>query len=448
MSFFTQDMSGCLAEVIGSNGLSVHELTIMDKEAAAALSRLRPAVRSGTLPFARFDEATEALATTVEETYERLAADARTIMFFGCGAAGKVAQTIAQFGGWSIPGVMSGTQRRRPVTRFYNSADPVTLAGALSRSDLDKTRFVFVSKDGDVSTVAQLLAALEAVRQSGHGDNIASSFHVVTESAQSGKTNGLLELSKHLGIPRLPFPADIDERFAALTAAGLLPAVARGLDVRKILDGAKSVIDDLTDETSTDAPALIRSAAMAVGLGRYRDCHREVIVPLDDRLTELAGYWGQLLHVRGVDVGTADSIIASRGVQDLAVHLEAANVGSTSSYVTVLQSTAEGAGPRLEPELAAIAGLDSLADRTLRDLNRAQQQALKTMLVGLGQPLRTISIPELNESALGALLMHMMLEAVLVADLMGRKIRQAAATERLDTETLAALQAVKDTHGC
>ncbi|MEM8976897.1 MAG: hypothetical protein AAGD43_33010, partial [Pseudomonadota bacterium] len=64
------------------------------------------------------------------------------------------------------------------------------------------------------------------------------------------------------------------------------------------------------------------------------------------------------------------------------------------------------------------------------------------------QPLRTISIPELNESALGALLMHMMLEAVLVADLMGRKIRQAAATERLDTETLAALQAVKDTHGC
>ncbi len=448
MSFFTQDMSGCLAEVIGSNGLSNHELQAMDEEVTAALSRLRTAVRAGTLPFARLDQTTEALAATVEETYERLAIDARTIMFFGCGGAGKVAQTIAQFGGWSIPGVMSGTQRRRPVTRFYSSADPVTIAGALSRSDLDKTRFVFASKDGDVSTVAQLLAALEAVRQSGHCDSIASSFLVMTGPAQPGVTNGLLQLSEHLGIPCLQFPADIDESFAALTVAGLLPAAARGLDIRKILDGAKSVIEDVTNETRTDQLALSRSAAVAVGLSRYRNCRHEVIAPLDDRLAELASYWAQLLQARGSRPGDSETIIASRGVQDLVGHLETAQEGLTSSYLTFLQTTSEEAGPRLQSELATIAGVDGLAGQTLRDLNRAQQEALQTTLKDRGQPLRTISVPELNESALGALLMHTMLEAVLVADLHGLKLRQDAVLKHLDYETLAALQTVNDTRGC
>ncbi|MEM9360233.1 MAG: hypothetical protein AAGB04_28975 [Pseudomonadota bacterium] len=448
MSFFTQDMSGCFAEVIGSNGLSNRELQAIDEEAIAALSRLRIAVRAGTLPFARLDQTTEALAATVEETYERLAIDSRTIMFFGCGAAGKIAQTIAQFGGWSIPGVMSGTQRRRPVTRFYSSADPVTIAGALSRSDLDKTRFVFASKDGDVSTVAQLLAALEAVRQSGHCDSIASSFLVMTGPAQPGVTNGLLQLSEHLGIPCLQFPADIDESFAALTVAGLLPAAARGLDIRKILDGAKSVVEEVTNETQTDQLALSRSAAMAVALSRYRNCRHEVIVPLDDRLAELAGYWAQLLQARGSRPGQSETIIASRGVQDLVGHLETAHKGSTSSYLTVLQTTAEEAGPRLRSELATIAGVDGLAGRTLRDLNRAQQRALQTTRRNQGQPMRTISLPTLNESALGALLMHMMLEAILVAEMLGLQHRQATSTEYLDHETLAALQAVNEKRSC
>ena len=119
-------------------------------------------------------------------------------MFFGCGEAGLISQAIAQFGGWGIPGVMLDAQRKRPVTRFYSNPDPVTMAGALARSDLEKTRFIFVSKSGDVSTVCQALAAIEAVRQSGHGDQIPHLFLTITGNPQSESSNGLHRLSQHV----------------------------------------------------------------------------------------------------------------------------------------------------------------------------------------------------------------------------------------------------------
>jgi glucose-6-phosphate isomerase len=71
------------------------------------------------------------------------------------------------------------------------------------------------------------------------------------------------------------------------------------------------------------------------------------------------------------------------------------------------------------PDLAKLAGADYLAGHAAGDLVAAQQRAIPEALMAQGRPVRTIGIATLDEAALGALMMHFMLETILAAHLLG-----------------------------
>ncbi len=81
----------------------------------------------------------------------------------------------------------------------------------------------------------QALAALEAV-QAPPGSSSADPelFLGITEPARPGRKNGLRTLFEAHGIPLLDHHTGIGGRYSALTNVGLLPAMARGLDVRAL----------------------------------------------------------------------------------------------------------------------------------------------------------------------------------------------------------------------
>jgi glucose-6-phosphate isomerase len=58
-----------------------------------------------------------------------------------------------------------------------------------------------------------------------------------------------------------------------------------------------------------------------------------------------------------------------------------------------------------------------MGGRTAGDLVAAQSQAVPEALNRAGRPVRTLDLDRLDEMALGALLMHMMLETMLAARL-------------------------------
>jgi glucose-6-phosphate isomerase len=85
----------------------------------------------------------------------------------------------------------------------------------------------------------------------------------------------------------------------------------------------------------------------------------------------------------------------------------------------VVRAPSAGTGPRIDGDLANAAGLGYLAGRTAGDLVAAQSQALPEALARAGRPVRTFDLARLDEASLGALMMHMMLETILAAHLMG-----------------------------
>ena len=421
-TLFRQTIDGCFRGAIGDGGLIDADFATALARADGLLARLKQQRADGALPLLTVGDDLSSVEP-IHAAYERLAKDAQTIVFFGTGGSGLGGQTLAQFGGWSIPGVgILGDKGgpRPPMTRFYDNLDPFTLDSALGRLDLARTRFVITSKSGGTpETLSQALAALQAVKAAGLEARIPDLFLGITEPHKDGAKNGLRDLLESFGAACLEHHTGIGGRFAVLTNVGLLPAVSRGADPARILKGAKSVVDSLeAAQTAADFAPLV-GAALAVELANTRGIKVQVMMPYADRLGRLGDWFVQLWAESLGKDGKGTTPLGCLGPLDQHSQLQLFMDGPREHYMTFVRLPMAGAGPRIDADMAAIAGIDVLAGKTIGDLVEAQTYAVPQALMQAGRPVRIFDIPELDEEAMGAMLMHFMLETILAGWLFG-----------------------------
>ena len=414
-----QSVEGCLEGSIGACGLSQAELDRTLDRLQPRLASLRDAYATGALPLLRVPKRRDDIPPA-REALAALTKDARTLVFFGTGGSSLGGQTLAQLGGWGIPGDDgNGGQRGRPRTRFYDNLDARTLERALGSLDLATTRFVVISKSGNTpETLIQIIAAIEAVRAAGLGDRIPELFLGLTEP-RSKATNGLRDLCEALAIPMLPHDPGIGGRFSGLTNVGLLPALARGLNVEALRKGAHSVIEGLLTVTTPKdfAPAL--GAAVTIGLAKERGVKVSVMLPYADRLSRFAAWYVQLWGESLGKKGEGTTPVAALGPVDQHSQLQLYLDGAPQHVITVVREACSGTGPRVSADLAKIANAEYLAGHAAGDLVSAQQKAIPEALIAAGRPVRTIDLERLDERTLGGLMMHFMLETILAGHLLG-----------------------------
>jgi glucose-6-phosphate isomerase len=416
---FTQSIAGCLASSIGEHGLTEAQLKIWLDKLAAPLAELQQNYRHHTLPLLRIAEETADLEAA-EQAYRKLVRGARAIVFFGIGGSSLGGQALAQLGGWNIPGTADEAQKGRPRTRFYDNLDAHTLGAALATFDLATARFVVTSKSGGTpETLVQALAALDAVKRTGLEQRIPELFLGITEPRLAGKSNGLRQLFEAHGIALLDHPTGIGGRFSVLTNVGLLPAMARGLDVRALRAGASSVVAAmLSAQAPQDCPAAV-GAALAIGMARERGVRAQVMMPYTDRLSRFSHWYVQLWAESLGKHGEGTTPLACLGPVDQHSQLQLFMDGPREHLITVVRTATAGEGPRLSTDLAHVAGLDYLGGKTVGDLVAAQAAAVPEALGRAGRPVRIFDLDRLDEASLGALMMHLMLETILAGRLLG-----------------------------
>ena len=417
---YSHSIAGCLDGAIGKHGLSQDELTPWIERLAPALDALQGDYRERRLPLLRIAE-DEADIVAAEAALAKLSVGARAVIFFGTGGSSLGGQTLAQLGGWNIPGLADEAQKNRPRTRFYDNLDPVTLESALGTFDLDTARFVVTSKSGGTpETLAQALAAMAALRAAGLEARIPELFLGITEPRVAGKANGLRDLFEALGIPVLEHHTGIGGRFSGLTNVGLLPALARGLDVRAVRAGARSVVEAMMGgRLAVRVPAGGRC-----GGGRGAGARARHAYARDDALHRPAG--ALLALVRAAVGGEPRQGRAGHGADRLrraarpaqpaaAVHGRPARAPDHASCACRPRASARSCRLIWRPRRASA----YLAGKTVGDLVAAQSHAVPEALGRAGRPVRTFDLDRLDEASLGALMMHCMLETILAARLMG-----------------------------
>ena len=436
---YLQSIGGCLDSAIGAHGLDAATLTRAIDRLAPALQSLRDGYRTGSLPLLRLPEDTADI-DSAESALAKLSRNASTVVFFGTGGSGLGGQTLAQFAGWNIPGLAfksdASWSPKRPRTRFYDNLDAETLAGALASLDLASTRFVVTSKSGGtVETLVQAISAFTAVKAAGLESRISEMFLGITEPSKPGVTNGLRALFDAYKIPMLEHHTGIGGRFSVLTNVGLLPALARGVDVRALRRGAARVVAETlaAEHPRTSAPAI--GAATVIALRDSRGVATQVMMPYADRLGRFGDWFVQLWAESLGKTGKGTTPLACLGPLDQHSQLQLFMDGPHEHLISIVRVAPDQTTPRIDGALATLAGIGFMGGRTVGDLVTAQAHAVPEALTRAGRPVRTFDLPKLDEAALGGLLMHFMLETIFAASLLGVDAFDQPAVELAKTLT-------------
>jgi len=412
---FRQDIDSARAETIGTHGVSNASLADTLKRAEAALDWVRAAHEKSTLPLLRFPARTDDL-DEIGKAAARLRAGATDVVVLGVGGSSLGGQTLAQLAGVGVRGIEAF--RHGPRLHFLDNLDPATYAALLDALPLATTRFIAISKSGGTGeTLMQTAAALSVVKAAGLSARIGELFVGISESVKPGKHNGLRDL---LGssVQVLEHDPGVGGRYSALTNVGLLPAAVLGLDIKAIRAGAAMAFAPvLAGRPAAEVPAALGAALNVAAAASGKNI--AVLMAYADKLERFARWYVQLWAESLGKDGKGTTPLGALGPVDQHSQLQLFIAGPRDKLFTVITVGTAGKGPRIDAELAKLCGEPDFAGKTIGDLVAAQGRATAETLARNGCPVRTMHVETLDETSLGALMMHFMVETILAAHLIG-----------------------------
>src|SRR5665213_1415136 len=396
---YSQDIAGCLAEAAGKGGLTAAELDHAVKRAAASLPALKKKQKDNVLPLLNLPGRRDDIAAfkPAADEYRQL----KNVIVLGTGGSSLGGQTLAAL---AAPGA-------GPVLHFMDNVDPHSFDLLFAALDPATTGLIAISKSGGTAeTLVQYFACLAWL-----GDKNAGRTLVVTEPKPSPLKHAAGEKKQRI----FDHDPNIGGRYSVLSNVGLLPAMIAGLDVAGVREGAGGVLEAmLTSKDARQAPPAL-GAALGFALAERRRVNATVIMPYVDRLAHF-GLWFRQLWAESLGKdGKGTTPIRAMGTVDQHSQLQLYLGGPADKMFSVVMLEQAGAGPRMPADLKKHKDLTYLAGKTMGDLMEAEQRATAATLIRNHRPTRIFTLPRLDERALGALLMHFMLETIITADLMG-----------------------------
>jgi glucose-6-phosphate isomerase len=410
-----QNIDSAREKIVGPHGVAAGALDAMLARAQGALDDLRKRHADGTLPLLRLPERQDDLSE-IRAAARTLTQGATDIVVLGTGGSSLGGQTLAQLAGYHVPGV--GSLRAPPRVHFIDNLDPHSFEAMLAKLPLASTRFVAISKSGGTAeTLMQTIASLSALKQAGL--DARNAVLGISEPAKPGKRNGLRDLLGKHQVPMMDHDTGVGGRYSALTNVGLLPAAALGLDIAAIRKGAAAALASvLAKKPPAQVPAAL-GAALAVALAESKGKSISVLMAYCDRLERFTHWYVQLWAESLGKQGKGTTPVAALGPVDQHSQVQLFIAGPRDKLFTVVTVAAAGLGPRMDGELARLAGELGFAGKTIGGLVAAEGRATAETLAKNGCPVRTLHLPRLDEAILGELMMHFMLETIIAAHLLG-----------------------------
>ncbi len=186
--------------------------------------------------------------------------------------------------------LISALQKNDHKFIFINNIDPDEIYSQLKGLNLPECLFYFVSKSGGT---AETLAALAIITNLLTSKNISKNdFKNYFVFATDPKKSELLDLARELEIVHLEVPSDVGGRFCALTPVGYLPALFAGIDVDKLISGAKSAQKLCLLDSKENL--LLKTAEFLFELKKDKSIDQTVMMPYSSKLRSFSFWFTQL----------------------------------------------------------------------------------------------------------------------------------------------------------
>ncbi|WP_077368933.1 glucose-6-phosphate isomerase [Anaerosalibacter sp. Marseille-P3206] len=256
-----------------------------------------------------------------------------------------------------------------------------------------------ISKSGTTTEPAIAFRIFKEYIEELYGSEEAKKRIYVTTDAHKG---ALKELATNKGYESFTVPDDIGGRYSVFTSVGLLPIAVAGIDIDKILSGAKEGMEEYKNlniyENSAYQYAILRNILYRRG----KDI--EILVSYEPRLFYFQEWWKQLF---GESEGKDGKGIYPSSVSfttDLHSMGQLIQDGKRNIFETVLKIDRPRKDMIIKSEKENLDGLNYLAGKSIDFVNKKALEGTVLAHIDGGVPNIIVNIPELNEYYLGKLI--------------------------------------------
>lgn len=328
------------------------------------------------------------------------------VVFLGIGGSWLGNQVLADA---LLPAYWNERNIQRSTPRIFfsgNNVDPASASALAEVLDLPRTMFVVISKSGTTTeTMAAFLYFYHLCLE--RGVDPVGRFTAITDPEK-----GILRrMANEQGWPAFHVPDGVGGRWSVLTDVGLLLGAVLGIDVRRLLAGARAMDQACHARNVLENPAALYAIACHL-LDKDKGICESVIMPYCDGLRSLALWYVQLLaeslgkekNRQGHVVHEGRTPIAAVGTSDMHAQTQQHREGRRNKLVTTIAVADFGNREIVLPEVGEFTEhLPFVAGRKFSELLDAARRANEASLAADGRPSCSITIPKLDAYTLGQL---------------------------------------------
>lgn len=330
----------------------------------------------------------------LDEIYEfanHIKSNFKKLVVLGTGGSSLCGDAVVNF---------AQTRDQSFEVQFIPNIDPVNWREFLGNLKVEETAFLVISKSGGtIETLVSLLACLDLT------ENHSKHFFIISENTE----NPLTKLAKKYDIKTYEHDAKVGGRFAIFSNVGLMPGAVAGVKAEDFRAGGAEFLQNNIELAAY-------SAALHVGFMRA-GIWQNVMMTYPDQLEAMNRWYRQIWAESLGKNKTGSTPIKSIGTFDQHSQMQLYLDGRKDKFFNFVTLNMQGEGKKL-PDVG-VEEIKYLAGKTLGDVIYAEQQSAVETIAGAGNPVRVIEIEELNCNTLGKLAMHMMLETIITAKLLG-----------------------------
>lgn len=393
----TFDTFNLIKANIGTNGLEEADFTADNQALIIVNTRLK----NGEYGFANIVK-TDETSKQCREVFNQISW-AKQMLVLGIGGSDLGARMLQQ-----------ALETENPPMQVYfagDSTDPYPYLKLDKNLNYQDTVIVVVSKSGGTieTACAYLYFKQKLIEQI--GDNWAKHFVFITDPKE-----GIMheEAAKH-NVLTLPVPNDVGGRFSVLTAVGLLPALAMGIDIEQLVNGANNYFQHVLEFSDH------KNSAWQIAFSQYLfqekfNVNTVVLMPYIARLELFSSWFAQLWAESSGKDGRGILPIKAMGPKDQHSQVQFYKQGKWLSSFIFIQSQEQPKDIIIYND--QIEQLKFLDHKNLSDIISAECMATRMSLANSGRPSGFLLMKKLDEQNLGELIALFELSIVYLCELL------------------------------
>ena len=333
----------------------------------------------------------------IKKAAEKIKNDSEVLIVIGIGGSYLGAKAAIEFLSHSFYNNLPKDKRKTPEIYFAGTNMSGVYLQHLIEVVGDRDFSVnVISKSGTTTEPAIAFRVFKKMLEEKYGkEEAAKRIYATTDKAKGA----LKTLATAEGYETFVVPDNVGGRFSVLTAVGLLPIAAAGINIDDLMAGAKDAMNDFANKNMDENQALQYAAVRNI-LHR-KGKHLELMVNYEPRVHYLAEWWKQLFGEsegkdgKGLYPTSADF---SADLHSLGQYIQE---GQRLFFETVVSIGKPEVEFVIESDKDNLDGLNFIAGKTLDYVNKKATDGVILAHIDGNVPNLGVNIPEATPYHLG-----------------------------------------------